>query len=125
MTASPYTFTSESVSEGHPDKLADQISDAILDEFLRNDPYAKVACEALVTSELVVVAGEFATRADLFAEIKDRAPGIVRSVLRSAGYTADFPGIDPDTVEIRLVWHPQSPGHPTGRGSGARRHRCG
>jgi S-adenosylmethionine synthetase len=109
MNVSPYTFTSESVSEGHPDKLADQISDSILDEFLRYDPYAKVACEALVTSDLVVVAGEFGIREDLFTEIKDRAPGIVRTVLRSAGYTADFPGIDPDTVEIRLVWHPQSP----------------
>jgi S-adenosylmethionine synthetase len=54
----PYLFTSESVSEGHPDKVADQISDAILDEFLRQDPNSKVACETLVTTGLVVVAGE-------------------------------------------------------------------
>ena len=54
----PYVFTSESVSEGHPDKVADQISDAILDEFLRQDPNSKVACETLVTTGLVVISGE-------------------------------------------------------------------
>ena len=58
-----YYFTSESVSEGHPDKVADQISDAVLDEILRNDPSSKVACETLVTTGLVVVAGEIRTNA--------------------------------------------------------------
>ena len=56
-----YLFTSESVSEGHPDKVADQISDALLDEFLRRDPHAKVACETLVTTGLVVLSGEIRT----------------------------------------------------------------
>ncbi|HCX99431.1 MAG TPA: methionine adenosyltransferase, partial [Bacteroidales bacterium] len=58
-----YLFTSESVSEGHPDKVADQISDALLDEFLRKDPESKVACEILVTTGLVVLSGEVLTKA--------------------------------------------------------------
>ena len=58
-----YFFTSESVSEGHPDKVADQISDALLDEFLRHDPDSKVACETLVTTGLVVLSGEVKTKA--------------------------------------------------------------
>ena len=62
-----FLFTSESVSEGHPDKVADQISDAILDEFLRNDPKSKVACETLCTTGLVVVSGE--VRSDAYVDI--------------------------------------------------------
>ena len=58
----PYLFTSEFVSEGHPDKVADQISDALVDEFLRRDPESKVACETLVTTGLVVLSGEVKTR---------------------------------------------------------------
>jgi hypothetical protein len=63
----PYLFTSESVSEGHPDKVADQISDAILDEYLRQDPTAKVACETLVTTDFALVAGEIKSTAHVDA----------------------------------------------------------
>ena len=63
-----YLFTSESVSEGHPDKVADQISDALLDEFLRRDPNSKVACETLVTTGLVVLSGEVKTNAVIDAQ---------------------------------------------------------
>ncbi len=77
----PYLFTSESVSEGHPDKVADQISDAILDEFLRQDPNSKVACETLVTTGLVVVAGEVRSKA--YVDIQETA----RRTIESIGYT--------------------------------------
>ncbi|MBP6825066.1 MAG: methionine adenosyltransferase [Saprospiraceae bacterium] len=77
----PYLFTSESVSEGHPDKVADQISDAILDEFLRQDPDSKVACETLVTTGLVVVAGE--VRSKVYVDIQETA----RRTIENIGYT--------------------------------------
>jgi S-adenosylmethionine synthetase len=77
----PYLFTSESVSEGHPDKVADQISDAILDEFLRQDPDAKVACETLVTTGLVVVAGEVRSKA--YVDVQETA----RRTIEKIGYT--------------------------------------
>jgi S-adenosylmethionine synthetase len=77
----PYLFTSESVSEGHPDKVADQISDAILDEFLRQDPDSKVACETLVTTGLVVVAGE--VRSKVYVDIQETA----RHTIEKIGYT--------------------------------------
>lgn len=77
----PYLFTSESVSEGHPDKIADQISDAILDEFLRQDPNAKVACETLVTTGLVVVAGE--VRSHAYVDVQETA----RRTIEQIGYT--------------------------------------
>jgi S-adenosylmethionine synthetase len=81
----PYLFTSESVSEGHPDKVADQISDAILDEFLRQDPNSKVACETLVTTGLVVVAGE--VRSNAYVDIQETA----RKAIEKIGYTkADY-----------------------------------
>ena len=104
-----YLFTSESVSEGHPDKLADQISDAILDRFLADDPGARVACEAFVCDGLVVVAGEFRTTpAALFDQIRNEIPDLVRAVIWDAGYTGEFPGIDPDSCEIRLQLNTQS-----------------
>ena len=77
-----HLFTSESVSEGHPDKVADQISDAILDEFLRQDPEAKVACETFCTSGLVVVGGEVASER-AYVDI----PATVRRVIARIGYT--------------------------------------
>jgi len=77
----PYLFTSESVSEGHPDKVADQISDAILDEFLRQDPNSKVACETLVTTGLVVVAGE--VRSEAYVDVQETA----RRAIERIGYT--------------------------------------
>jgi len=104
-----YLFTSESVSEGHPDKMADIISDTILDEILKFSPDAKVACETFIADEFVVVAGEFRiTPLFFFEEIKQRIPLIVRGVLRSVGYNADFPGINPDACEIRLILNEQS-----------------
>ena len=84
----PYLFTSESVSEGHPDKVADQISDAILDEFLRQDPNSKVACETLVTTGLVVVAGEVRTRppAQRFVARRFRCVELHQCLLEGNGF---------------------------------------
>jgi S-adenosylmethionine synthetase len=102
-------FTSESVSEGHPDKLADRISDTILDRFLSSDPLAKVACETFIANSLVVVAGEFHTiPPELFPTIKAEIPDIIRQVIRDTGYDHTFSGIDPDTCEIRLQLNEQS-----------------
>jgi len=104
-----YLFTSESVSEGHPDKIADIISDTILDEILKIAPDAKVACETLVADEFIIVAGEFRVApSSFFEEIKRWIPVIVRGTLRTIGYNADFPGINPDTCEIRLKLNEQS-----------------
>ena len=76
-----YLFTSESVSEGHPDKVADQISDGLLDEFLRRDPKSKVACETLVTTGLATLAGEVKTTA--YVDVQQ----IARNVIEKIGYT--------------------------------------
>lgn len=98
-----YLFTSESVSEGHPDKVADQISDAILDEFLRQDPEAKVACETFCTSGLVVVGGE--VRSDhAYVDI----PETVRKVIRRIGYTKSDYKFDADSCGIISTIHEQS-----------------
>src|SRR5207245_6787229 len=78
-----YLFTSESVSMGHPDKVADQISDAVLDHCLFADPMSRVACETLVTTDLVVVAGEITTEANLTPPVVER---IVRDTVREIGY---------------------------------------
>ena len=75
-----YLFTSESVSEGHPDKVADQISDALIDHFLAFDPSSKVACETLVTTNLAIVAGEIKSNSDLDEE------KIIREVIKKVGY---------------------------------------
>src|SRR5204862_2310037 len=83
VTADRYLFTSESVSMGHPDKVADQISDAVLDHCLRADPTSRVACETLVTTDLAVVAGEITSEADLSPAVVDR---IVRDTVREIGY---------------------------------------
>ncbi len=102
-------FSSESVSEGHPDKLADQISDAVLDAFLALDPNARVACEALLADDLVVVAGEFKAKSqDIFESIRDSVPSIVRGVLRDAGYDDAATGIDPGACEILVKFNGQS-----------------
>ncbi|MGQ9862470.1 MAG: S-adenosylmethionine synthetase N-terminal domain-containing protein [Thiobacillaceae bacterium] len=101
MKTRTHLFTSESVSEGHPDKLADQISDAILDAFLARDPMAKVACETLVADNLVVIAGEFRTRDEaIFESVRGEAWAIARQVLRDAGYRDAATGIDPDRCEV-------------------------
>ena len=96
-------FTSESVTEGHPDKMADQISDAILDEILASDPNGRVACETLVTTGLAVVAGEITTTT--YVDI----PGIVRGTIRSIGYTDPSYGIDGETCAVLVTIDRQSP----------------
>ena len=102
-------FSSESVSEGHPDKLADRISDAVLDEFLRHEPSARVACETLLADQCVVVAGEFKTRSpDTFRAVRARAVTIVSDVLRDAGYRDSATGIDPERCEIQIRFNGQS-----------------
>ena len=104
-----YLFTSESVSDGHPDKLADRISDTVLDRCLELDPDAKVACETLLADDLVVVAGEFRLGpARAFKTVRSEIEGIVRQVLRETGYNAGFPGIDPETCEVQIRVHGQS-----------------
>ena len=85
MTASRYLFTSESVSMGHPDKVSDQISDAVLDFCLKADPTSRVACETLVTTDLAVVAGEITTKANLTRQAVD---ALVRDVITEIGYVA-------------------------------------
>jgi len=98
-----YLFTSESVSEGHPDKVADQISDAILDAMLKQDPTSRVACETLVTTGLVVVAGEVTTKA--YVEI----PEIVRETIHRIGYNHDDYQFDADSCGVLASLHSQSP----------------
>ena len=95
-------FTSESVSEGHPDKLCDQISDAILDECLRQDKYSRVACECFATTNLLVIGGEITTNAKVDYE------AVACDVMRRIGYTAEDLGIDADTCEIKVVMDTQS-----------------
>ena len=89
-----YVYTSESVTEGHPDKMADQISDAILDDILRQDKYARVACETMCATGLVIVAGEITTTA--YADI----PGIVRDTIKEIGYNHSTMGFDWETCGI-------------------------
>ncbi|HET7276239.1 MAG TPA: methionine adenosyltransferase [Longimicrobiaceae bacterium] len=96
-------FTSESVTEGHPDKIADQISDAILDGILENDPMGRVACETLVTTGLAIIAGEITT--ETYVDI----PSIVRGTLKSIGYTDATYGIDGDTCAVMTTIDQQSP----------------
>nr|MBO2504067.1 methionine adenosyltransferase [Thermoanaerobacterales bacterium] len=103
MTVSRWTFTSESVTEGHPDKMADQISDAILDAILEQDPMARVACETMVTTGLAIVAGEITTSA--YVEI----PTIVRETIKGIGYDRESVGFDGNTCGVMTSIDPQSP----------------
>ncbi|MCH4268952.1 MAG: methionine adenosyltransferase [Brevundimonas sp.] len=112
MARSSFLFTSESVSEGHPDKVADQISDAIVDLFLSKDPEARVACETLTTTNLVVLAGEIRGKGIMDVE-GNWAPGVeqeiedtVRGVVRDIGYEQD--GFHWKTLELQNHLHPQS-----------------
>ena len=105
MFMSQGLFTSESVSEGHPDKLADRISDAIVDAFLDLDPHARVACEAMLADQHVMLAGEFKTRdAAVFEAVRSRAAETAREVIRQTGYRDAATGIDPEhcTVDVRF-----------------------
>ncbi|MBN2624199.1 MAG: methionine adenosyltransferase [Acidimicrobiales bacterium] len=100
---SRWTFTSESVTEGHPDKMADQISDSILDAILAQDPFARVACETMVTTGLAIVAGEITT--DAYVEI----PSIVRDTIKGIGYDRELVGFDGNTCGVMTSIDPQSP----------------
>ncbi len=100
---SSYTFTSESVTEGHPDKMADQVSDAVLDAILTEDPNGRVACETLLTTGLCVVAGEITTSA--YVEI----PKIVRETINSIGYDNALYGFDGNTCGVIVSIDEQSP----------------
>lgn len=97
-----YLFTSESVSEGHPDKISDQISDAILDALLAQDPNSRVACETFVTTGLVIVGGEVTTNA--YVEI----PDIVRATIKKIGYTKDDYKFDAESCGVMVTLHSQS-----------------
>ncbi len=99
----PYLFTSESVSEGHPDKVADQISDALIDYFLAYDPTSKVACETLVTTGQVVLAGE--VKSDAYLDVQD----IAREVIRRIGYTKSEYMFEANSCGILSAIHEQSP----------------
>ena len=110
MTIRNGLFSSESVSEGHPDKLADRISDRILNAFLARDPQARVACETMLADQCVIVAGEFKTRNPHdFHAVRSEAESLVREVLRETGYTSAETGIDPGLceVQIRFNWQAQ------------------
>jgi S-adenosylmethionine synthetase len=98
-----FTFTSESVTEGHPDKMCDQISDAVLDAIIANDPESRVACESLCTTGMVVVAGEISTTA--YVDI----PRVVRDTIRSIGYTDAAYGFDGSTCGVITSIDEQSP----------------
>ncbi len=103
MAARSFSFTSESVTEGHPDKIADQISDSVLDAVLADDPLGRVACETLVTTGLVVVAGEITT--STYVDI----PRLVRARITEIGYTRAKYGFDGETCGVIVALDEQSP----------------
>ena len=103
MATGKYLFTSESVSMGHPDKLADQISDGVLDAIFDQDPYSRVACETMVTTGLAIISGEITTKA--IVDYQD----VVRQVIREVGYTDDEMGICADTCAVLVTIDRQSP----------------
>lgn len=99
----PHIYTSESVSEGHPDKVADQVSDSILDACLEQDSNSRVACETLVTTDMIVLSGEITTKADV------RWEQVAREAVRKIGYTSDDIGFSADSCKVFMCLHPQSP----------------
>ena len=103
MSSDKFLFTSESVSMGHPDKLADQISDGVLDAMLEQDPNSRVACETMVTTGLAVIAGEISSNAVVDFQ------SVVRNVIREVGYTDDEMGICADTCAVMVTVDKQSP----------------
>ena len=100
---SKFLFTSESVTEGHPDKACDAFSDAILDDLLSNDNHAHVACESLATKGLVVISGEVRTTASIDVD------KVVKDTIRTIGYHKENSGVDPEDVEVLSKLHEQSP----------------
>ena len=107
-----FLFTSESVTEGHPDKVSDQISDAILDEIIRQDPHARVACETLVKTGMAVIAGEITT--SCYADM----PAIVRATIKDIGYNSSNMGFDWETCAVLTAIEKQSPDIAMGVDSG-------
>ena len=103
MSSERMLFTSESVSEGHPDKVADQISDAVLDAFLAGDPNSRVACETLVTTNYCIVAGEVTSKTSVDIE------KVVRRTIEQIGYVEPGIGFDHKTCQVDVKIHPQSP----------------
>ncbi|GEQ02826.1 MULTISPECIES: methionine adenosyltransferase [Staphylococcus] len=103
MTYNRRLFTSESVTEGHPDKIADQVSDAILDEILKDDPHARVACETTVTTGMALISGEISTAT--YVDI----PKVVRETIKNIGYTRAKYGYDSQTMAILTAIDEQSP----------------
>src|SRR5436305_8454635 len=101
--ARSFSFSSESVTEGHPDKIADQISDSVLDAVLADDPDGRVACETLITTGLVVVAGEITT--EIYVDI----PRLVRKRITDIGYTRAKFGFDAETCGVIVAIDEQSP----------------
>src|ERR1044071_8225529 len=102
MRSPKFFYTSESVTEGHPDKMCDQISDAVLDALLKQDPMSRVACETATTTGLIVVIGEITTNA--YASIE----AIARNTVREIGYTRGKYGFDADTCAVMVSIHEQS-----------------
>lgn len=98
-----HLYTSESVSEGHPDKVCDQLSDAVLDACFQQDPQSRVACEALTTTDLITLSGEITTRAEINWE------KLARKVVRDIGYTHSDIGFSADDCKVFMCLHPQSP----------------
>ncbi len=101
-----FLFTSESVTEGHPDKICDNISDAFLDEYLRQDPNSRVAVETMVTTDFVAVSGEVTTKADFDKKAQEE---LVRKTIREIGYDNKDLMFDADTCQVNLLLHSQSP----------------
>src|SRR6266508_807035 len=103
MSVRDFLVTSESVTEGHPDKIADQISDSVLDAVLRDDPGGRVACETLITTGLAVVGGEITT--ETYVDVSN----LVRETIRKIGYTDSAHGFDANTCGVVVAIDPQSP----------------
>src|SRR3977135_542556 len=103
MSDNEYLFTSESVTEGHPDKVADQISDGVLDAVMADDPYGRVACETLVNTGVMVVSGEIST--DTYVDIQE----IARETVRRIGYTDADLGFSADSCAVLNAIDKQSP----------------
>ena len=108
-----YLFTSESVTEGHPDKVSDQISDAVLDALLTQDPHSRVACETLVSTGLAIIAGEVTTKAEVHYQ------DVVRKTIREIGYTDSSMGFDAGTCSVLVGLDKQSPDIAMGVDEGA------
>lgn len=103
MSNRTYLFTSESINEGHPDKVADQVSDGVLDAHLAQDPHARVACETMVTTGRAILAGEITSTATVDHE------QVARNVIQSIGYTDDAMGFDAKTCDVNVFFDTQSP----------------